>query len=101
MKKLLNSKMTKKLEKYQKKINNAQKDILKIKEHFNKSKAEQKKYLSQIRNLFKRGYYSPTTLKFHEDRLDKYKTKYSKHQSLRQLHAGGSRKSAGGRRRKY
>lgn len=89
MKKLLNSKMTKKLEKYQNKINNAQKDILKIKEHFNKSKAEQKKYLSQIRNLFKRGYYSPTTLKFHQNKLSTY---HNKQQELTQSHVGGSRR---------
>jgi preprotein translocase subunit SecA len=92
IKRPMNSKkMTKKIEKYQKKINNAQKDILKINEHFNKSKAEQKKYLYKLRNIFKRGYYSPTTLKFYQNKLSKY---HNKLQELTQSHSGG-------RRRKY
>ena len=84
------NKMTKKLEKYYKeKIKNANKDILKISNHFNKSKAEQKKYLSQLRNLFKRGYYSPTTLKFHQNKLSTY---HNKLQELTQSRAGGRRR---------
>lgn len=90
-------KITKKLEKYQKKINNSQKNISEISKHFKKSKIEQKSYLSQLRNLFKRGYYSPNTLKFHQNRLSTYRNKL---QSLSQSYAGGGRKSGGVRRHK-
>lgn len=90
IKRPMNSKkMTKKLEKYQKKINNAQKDISEIRKHFNKSKAEQKKYLYKI-SIFKRGYYTPTSLKFHQNKLSTY---HNKQQKLTQSHAGGRRRN--------
>ena len=90
------NKITKKLNKYQTKIDNAKKHIAIINAHFKKPKDAQKNFLSQITTFYKRGYYSPIILNFYKKKLSKYSSKLK---NLNQSHAGGRRKSTNIRRR--